>query len=151
MRQQGPETVTTWGSSRARRYARFAVSAMGLSLGLCLVGLWPTRRIAGAEGEAAMWVGCGVSLLGSLVGGLILARPFIATPAVFAALAAMAARLGVVVVAAAALLLEGTLSPAPLLTWLAISYGVLLVLDTSFAIEVGSAGAGEGTPETREE
>lgn len=90
-----------------------------------------------------MWVGCGVSLLGAFVGGLILVRPFGSGPAIFAALVAMGARLGVVVVAALALLLSGTLSPVPLLIWLAISYGALLVLETSFAVELGRGWSAE--------
>lgn len=120
--------------SAARRYLLFLATLAGLTLVLVGAGYLPTRDLGGEAALTAMALACGVSLVGSALGGLPIAlareggleglKRFVAS---------MVLRL--LVVAALAGLVLWLAGPArrPFLLWLALSYLVLLAADTGFA------------------
>lgn len=124
-----------------RRYARFVGVSVTVAVLLAGVGFFPTRKLSGAGGLWAMLGACGVSLLGSWCGAVPLAlvaagdKASVAT----AALGAMAVRFAVVLMGALAVSLGTGVDRAPFLIWIGISYLVLLVVDTFFAVRMGQA------------
>lgn len=121
----------------AGRYLRFVGRVAALAAAAALLGALPTRRLGGDGALLAMAVGCGISALGSAVGGLpfALARPGRAAETAPRGLLASALRPLVVLGLGLAAALSGRLPVAPLLVWLAISYVLLLVPDTRYALE----------------
>jgi hypothetical protein len=124
---------------------RFAGAATALALLLALAGVGPTRRLAGDAATAAVWAGCLASLAASLLGGLVVVGAWRrGAVAIVGALGAVGVRLLVVVLAGVAVALSGLAPVKPLLLWLALSHGVLLVIDTRFALAIaGSRGSAE--------
>ena len=126
-------------SAVARRtaYLKFAGLAIAIVALVAAIGWKPTEQLAGGEGVKAMLVGCGLSLLASLLGALPVAfgdpSPTMATTWT---LAATAIRLAVAVLGAVVVLLSGRFAAAPLLLWVALSHGALLVVDARFALQI---------------
>jgi len=120
-----------------RRFRSFLLLSVGTGLALVLVGFLPTRRLAGEAGLAAMGVGCGVSLLASWLGALpiVMASRGDAKALGSAVIGAMAIRFFVVLLGTLVLVLGTELARAPFLLWVGISYVVLLVVDTLFAVQ----------------
>lgn len=120
--------------SGARRYLLFLAGLAGLTLLLMAAGYLPTRSSGGEPALVAMALACGVSLVGSALGGvpIALAREG-GLEGLKRFVASMVLRL--LVVAALAGLLLWLVGPArrPFLLWLALSYLVLLAADTGFA------------------
>lgn len=127
------------------RFPRFAGLAVGLTAGVALVGWIPTVRQAGSEALAALLAGCAVSLLAGLAGGWVLLRSERskveggeverdASQAVVTALRAMGLRLLVLVGLGAAVGFLSAVPSTPFLVWLAISYLILLPLETRYAL-----------------
>ena len=118
------------------RYARFLGLAVAIVLGLVVIGLLPTRRLAGAEAVAAMVAGCAISLVSAALAG---GPPIVVgaeTPEarMQRGFLAMIVRLAVVVVLGAAAALSGEFARAPLLFWMATAYVALLPLEVRLAI-----------------
>lgn len=115
---------------------------LGLALAttavLLALGYAPTRRFGGDEALPAMFVGCAVGVVASLLGAVpvILARNKPHIEAWTAAMGAMAVRLGVAIVAGVGLALAGTWPAKPLLVWVVISHVGLLIPDTLLSIKV---------------
>ncbi len=124
-----------------RRYAKFVGVSVVVAVAIAGVGFLPTRKLAGVEGLWAMLAGCGVSLLGSWFGAVPMAMVVVGdkTAVATAALGAMAVRFMVVVSGALALALGTELERPSLLIWVGISYLVLLVVDTLFAVRMGQS------------
>ncbi len=119
-----------------RRFASFVLLSSGVALVLALVGFLPTRKLSGDSGLIAMTAGCGVSLLASWLGAVpvvMLSRGGAKTLAP-AVMGAMAIRFLVVLVGTLVLALGTDLAKTPFLLWIGISYVVLLVVDTRFAV-----------------
>ena len=116
-------------------YLKFVAAALGLVVFLVGVGYFPTRNLGGAEAVVGMWVGCSVSLLGSVFGAIPIAR-FRGPPRdrLAMVMASSALRLLIVGALAVAAAWSGFFQKIPLLLWVAISYLILLVVDTSFAV-----------------
>lgn len=125
-------------SAGRRVFLQFLLLAGAIVALLLVLGWVPTRRLAGDAGPPAMIAGCLVSLLASLAGTVpvLLARRRSHVEMVPAALGATATRLGVVVVAAAAVALSGVVETKPLLLWVVISHGGLLIADTLLSVRV---------------
>ncbi len=124
----------------ARRYLLFLAALVGLTLVLLAVGYLPTRSLGGEAALPAMLLACGVSFIGSAVGGVPIAtaerresegNPGIEGLKLFTA--SMVLRLLVVALLAGAVIWLLGPERKPFLLWLAISYLVLLVADTGFA------------------
>jgi len=119
-----------------RRFVSFLLLSTGVAVVLALVGVLPTRKLAGDSGLIAMAAGCGVSLLASWLGSLPIVVGGGAGDKAYgqAVVGSMAIRFLVVLLGALVLVLGTDLPRAPFLTWIGISYVVLLVVDTRFAI-----------------
>jgi hypothetical protein len=103
---------------------------------LCVIGFFPTRRLAGAAAIESMIAGSAVSLLSAAVVGWFLTAVAAPTPQarMQRSLLAMFVRLAVVIVLGAAAALSGTFSSSPLLFWMAMAYVALLPLEVKLAI-----------------
>ena len=120
----------------SRRYARFLGLAAGLVVALCAVGYFPTRRLAGEAGVAAMAAGCGISLVAAALAVFLLTAVAAQTPEarMQRGFLAMVVRLAVVTVLGIAAALSGAFARTPLLFWMATAYVVLLPLEVKLAI-----------------
>lgn len=125
-------------SAPRRVFLQFLLLAGAIVVALIALGYLPTRRLAGEAGLAAMLAGCLVSLVASLAGTVpvFLARHRSHVEMVPAALVATATRLGVAIVLTTAVALAGSIATKPLLLWVVISHGGLLIADTMLSIKV---------------
>jgi len=110
--------------------------AFAVTVGLVVLGIVPTRRLAGHQGLHGMLAGCGIGLVSAaLAGFLIVIFPGDSPEAKMKrSFVAMTARLAVVVVLGVAAVFSGMFSLSPLLLWMAISYIALLPLEVKLAI-----------------
>ena len=124
------------GRETGRGYLGFSGWACGTTVLLVLLGWLPTKRYAGSDALLSMFAGCGISLFASLAGAvpILRARGKPAREAIVAVMAAMGLRVCLVVILGLAAVLSGWFQVAPLLIWLALSYVVLLVVDTRLAV-----------------
>lgn len=120
----------------ARRYAWFLAFAAAIVLGLCAIGLLPTRRLAGPEGIPAMVAGCAIGFVSAaLAGGLLTAVSAESPEArMKRSFLAMVVRLAVVVALGAAAVASGEFARVPLLFWIGTAYVMLLPLEVRLAI-----------------
>ena len=116
-------------------YPRFLAQAIGIVVGLLILGAWPTIRLAGEGAVPAMLAGCVLSLLASLAGAvpIWLVRDKPPQETLPAMMGSIVLRLAAAMVLAIAAVLSGLFAVKPLLLWLAISYVGLLVADVRFA------------------
>ena len=128
-------TQTLEAGIPAAGYPRFLRNAMGILASLFALGYLPTARLAGTEGVRAMAAGCGVSLVGSLVGTVpfLVSRSKTAVEALPAVIGSIALRMVSVIALATAVALSGLFAVKPLLLWVVISHVGLLVADTLYA------------------
>lgn len=133
--------MTGTAGSTTGSYFRFVCVVVGISAALVVVGYVPTTRLAGASAPPAMVAGCLVSAVSSVVGALPIVLGCGRSPqdSLRCTLLAMGLRAGVAVVLALAAGLSGWFAWAPLLIWVAISYIVLLAVDTVFAVRMQAA------------
>ncbi len=119
-------------------FGRFLGFAVLVTAALVALGYGLTRRLAGEEAVGAMLAGCAVGFVASLVGTIpvLLARNDPHVAAWSAAMVAMVTRLGVAIVLGVALAFGGVFAAKPLLLWVVISHGALLVPDTLLSIKV---------------
>ena len=123
----------------AAEYLRFLAWGLAATVAAALLGFVPTRRLGGEEALRSMIAGCLVGWLASALGGIpvALGRGKAAEPAarLQAMLASMGLRFGVVLALGAAAAFSGGFGLKPLLLWIAISYMVLLLIDTWYAVK----------------
>jgi hypothetical protein len=117
-------------------------SALALGTAIAL-GFLPTRRWAGEAGLEALAAGCAVALAGSALGALPVLRAVAAggsdrTAAV--AGRAMALRAGGTLAGALALVFGTELARTPLLVWVGVGYGALLIVETRWMVRWLAAG-----------
>jgi hypothetical protein len=121
-------------------FPRFVAAVVGASALVALLGVVPTRSLAGPGGSAAMLAGCGIASVASILGcvpvGLARGDPAERTKQL---LAAMVLRLVMVFVLGGAALLSGRFDRGPLLVWIAIDHAALLVVDTRYALRAQRA------------
>jgi hypothetical protein len=123
------------GAAALREFLGFCGWVLGAGLVLGALGYLPTRRFAGEGAVAAMFGALAAVTLGSIIGGLpilLARRRGAAKPGVV--MSSMLVRLVAVVLLAAALALGLDLPTGPFLVWLALSYLLLLVVDTRYAM-----------------
>ena len=121
---------------------RFVVHTLGLSCTTLLLGVLPTKRLGGDGATGSMAAGVAVSLIGSWIGALpIAARRAQASPqSMGSAISASALlRLGSSLALGLSVALSGLVVRSVFLLWMAVSYMILLVADTYFAVTVVSA------------
>ena len=122
-------------------YVKFSAVAIGVGGGMMFLGYLPTMRLGESGAVRAMIVACGISLIGSLVGAVPVVRAASGPAARMsnAILLSMVVRFLVVILLALSAALSGLLERLPLLIWVAISYLILLVTDTLFAVRVSGS------------
>ena len=119
-----------------RSYAKFLLLLLGLTSLLMVLGIAATRRLGGGEAVTAMFWGCGLSLLASVVGGLpkvLSGRSLQSSGTV--GLGSLALRMGITLAGLLVILLSTDISRRAFLFWEAISYLVLLIADVAFLLE----------------
>ncbi len=118
-----------------KQYLGYLKALAGILVVLLALGYLPTTRLAGEEGIVAMVAGCGVSLASSVAGTVpfLLSRNWTPVESMPVLMGSIALRLVVAIALAAVAALTFELAIKPLLLWVAISHGGLLVADTSYA------------------
>ena len=123
-------------------YAIFAFLAVVLALVVGAAGHAVALERVGEEAAAAWRFGCGVSLVASLVAGLLVAvSGKMKVPGVTMALGSMLLRLVILGLLGTSLVMLLSLEVRPFLLAIAASYLALLVLDTGYALFVSSRAA----------
>lgn len=127
--------MTGQGQRFLPRYLLFAATALLTVVVLAGLGYVPTVRIAGPDAVWAMLTGCLVSWIASCVGAVPLALALTRneTQPASAILLSMALRFFVVLVLVVPLALSGLIDKVVTLLWVALSYMLLLVVDTLYA------------------
>ena len=122
--------------SATNRYLRFLGMAVAVIAALCVVGIVPTRRLAGDEGVPGMFAGCAIGLISAAFSGLLLVTVAGDSPEakLKRSFMALVARFAVVVLLGAAAVLSGVFAISPLLLWIAITYVALLPLEVKIAL-----------------
>jgi hypothetical protein len=133
-----PAAPAAEAGAPAALYLRFVGIAAGTGVALAVLGYAATRRWGGEGAVAAMVVACAVSVAASAAGALpvVFGRGTSPAERLNRTLGAMLARLVVALAGGAAVALGGWVPARPLIIWLAISYLVLLVVDTAYALRV---------------
>jgi hypothetical protein len=128
------------GPGPVRSYLRFVLFLCLVAVGTLGLGFIPTRALGGADALHGMVIGCGLSFIGSLAGGIPLAvgagRPPQARGPYL--LASMAIRMVLVLGGALVVLLTIEVARPALLLWVAISYLAFLAIDVGYALKRGS-------------
>ena len=130
--------MTGSGTTAIGRFVRFAMVAAGVTIVIAALGYVPTRRLGGPDALPGMAAGCAISLIASLIGAIPLAlrTPGDDTSGPLAALTATGVRFLVVLMLALSAALSGWFDRPALLIWVAISYLLLLVADTTYAVRM---------------
>lgn len=125
------------------RYLRFVALVVTVAGALGLVGYPATLRLGPPGGVTAMGVALGISVIASALGGVPLLLLAASTPAqrLNLVLGAMLVRLLAALLLGVAAALSGWLTTGPLLIWLAVSYLVLLAVDTAYAVSAATGAA----------
>jgi hypothetical protein len=123
----------TGARPRTAAYLRFLAWTVALAAGIALLGYLPTKRWGGEGAVRAMLAGCGVGTVASALGGVPVLL-FWEVGGATGVLAAMAVRFAAALGLGLAAALTGSFERGPLLLWMAISYMVLLTVDTRYAL-----------------
>ncbi len=124
------------------RFLRWYAAAIGVALAVVTligaIGYWPTLRLGGRGAVPAMAVGCAISWIASCVGAVPLAWATARRSAqqANAILVSTGVRFLTVLALVVPAVFSGWLDRTPLVIWVAISYLLLLVVDTMFAIRL---------------
>jgi hypothetical protein len=115
---------------------RFVALLTVVAAGLLAIGWVPTRNLGGPEAISGMLLGCGLSLLAGIVGGLPQVAFVDRAPRDrgILALLSLAIRMGLTLMGALAMVLSGLVAPRAFLLWVGISYLGLLVVDVLFVL-----------------
>ena len=121
-----------------RWYATFVAIALVSAGAIVCVGYVPTVHLAGGEAVWSMLLGCGVSWVASCAGAIPVARALSArsTQPGTAILASTMLRFLTVLLVVAVLTLGGWKNRNVLVFWVGVSYLLMLVVDTVFALQV---------------
>ncbi len=118
--------------SVAHVFARLAGAGVVVSIGLAVVGYYPTRAAAGPDGITAMLAGLAAALLGAWGGLVLMVSALRVTPReqVSRILGGLGVRFAVTVVLAVCLALSGWVAARPAVLWIAVAQLVILASDT---------------------
>lgn len=118
-----------------------AVSSLATLL-IVAVGYVPTMRVAGHDGMVAMLAGCGASWVAGCAGSACIAHA-ISGPVskrALGVLASTAVRFAAVLVMVVPIVLSGAVDKKVFVFWVAVSYLVLLMVDTAMAVRLLNRG-----------
>jgi len=119
-------------------YIRFVGLALVTAAAICGFGYYPTLLIAGSAGLVAMFVGCAVSFIAACGGAVPIALAMSRRPkdVSMAILSATGVRFLVVLAMVAPLALSNRFETTAMVLWTGISYMLMLVVDTMFALRM---------------
>lgn len=117
-------------------YVVFVGVGLGTALLVAALGYFPTIRLTGSGGAAALAVGCGVSWIASCVGAVPTAAALSSRPkqAATAVLASTMVRFVTAIVLVVPLVLSGWFDRTVLVLFVAVSYLMMLLVDTLLAV-----------------
>ncbi len=128
--------MTLGGPRAVHSYFRLLLLLLATATGLLLAGYVPTREVGGSQAVWAMFTGCAVSFLGSVVGGVPLAlasvRPV--TARLNYLLGSLALRLLVVLGGVLLVVLASPVERPAFLVWVVLSYLIFLSVDSLVAL-----------------
>ena len=98
----------------------------------CVVGVWPTYRLAGWLGVTAMGAGAAIALVGCMLGSVVIGVVVVRRPELtgHSVMAGASVRFAAVVVLAGGMAWTRWVPAAPMLIWVAVSYMVMLAAET---------------------
>lgn len=119
-------------------YAVFVGMGLATALAVAAIGYFPTVRIRGDEGAAALAAGCAVSWIASCIGALPTAAALAARPkqAGTAVLTSTMVRFVTALVLVVPLVLSGWFDKTVLVLFVAVSYLMMLMVDTLLAVRI---------------
>ncbi len=119
-------------------YLSFLTLAAAILTVLVVLGILPTRRLAGEEAIVSMVAGCSFGFLAALLGTLpvLLARGQVASGTVPAVMMSILVRTSAVIILGFAAAQSGWFETKPLLIWLVLSHASLQVADIRFTKQV---------------
>ncbi len=117
-------------------YARLVGVALLLVATIACIGYWPTIRVAGNDSVWSMLIGCGVSWIAGCIGAIPLARALSeqSPQPALAVLTSTVLRFITVLLLVIPLTLSGWFQSPVLVLWVAVSYFVLLIVDTALTV-----------------
>ena len=121
-----------------RYYAAFVGIGLATALAVAAIGYFPTVRMRGGDAATALVIGCGVSWIAGCVGALPTAVALSSRPkqAATAVLASTMVRFITALVLVAPLVLSGWFDKTVLVFFVAISYLMMLLVDTLLAVRM---------------
>ncbi len=119
-------------------YAAFVGIGLATALAVAALGYFPTMRLTSGGGAAALAVGCGVSWIASCVGAVPTATALSSRPtqAATAVLASTVVRFITAIVLVVPLVLSGWFDRKVLVLFVAVSYLMMLLVDTLLAVRI---------------
>ena len=119
-------------------YAVFVGIGLATALVVVAIGYFPTVRLRGGEGAVALLVGCGVSWVASCIGALPTAAALSSRPkqAATAVLTSTMVRFVTAIVLVVPLVLSGWFDRTVLVLFVAVSYLMMLLVDTLLAVRI---------------
>ena len=119
-------------------FAVFVGVGLATALVIAAIGYYPTERHAADGGAVAMLVGCSVSWIASCIGALPTAAALSSRPkqAATAILASTMVRFITALVLVVPLVLSGWLEKTVLVLFVAVSYLMMLLVDTLLAVRM---------------
>lgn len=120
---------------------KFLALSLSTTVVVLILGYLPTIRLSGKDSVTEMVAGCCISFVASVIGMIPvwLAQRNPSGNVAMAVLASTVVRFFVALVLSLVVALSGLLSTTPLLLWVAISYMVLLLTDTIYAVQISKS------------
>lgn len=130
--------MTPARTSFARSYVKFVATAAVTAALLAGLGYFPTVRLVEEGAAAAMLAGCGISWASSCFGAIPLATAASGPTkrAAEAILLSTAVRFVAALLLVVPAALSGWFNRNALVLWVAISYMIMLLVDTTFAVRL---------------
>jgi hypothetical protein len=112
-------------------FFRLAAASLATSVGLALIGWYPTTALGAPDADRAMWTGIAVALAGGWAGVLapVAVLGGSAATLAYATLAGLGVRFFVTVTAALVIRKLGSLPVTPLMLWVGLAQLVILAVD----------------------
>jgi hypothetical protein len=119
-------------------YAAFVGIGLATALVVAALGYFPTMRLTSGGGAAALAVGCGVSWIASCVGAVPMATALSLRPtqAATAVLTSTVVRFITAIVLVVPLVLSGWFDRTVFALFVAVSYLMMLLIDTLLAVRI---------------
>lgn len=136
--QPASQRAGQWGG-----YFRFLAWTTGFSVAVAALGAYPVSQRWGAGAVTALAAGCFASWLASTLGGLPIAFAAVGNPAqrALASLQSLVLRFGLEIALVLLGAWAGWFARSPFLAGAAASYGILLIVDTRYALTSSRAEA----------